>query len=1474
VSAAVEEALRRIEHVARVSSSSLDLSALRLEFVPDGLSELTSLTNLDLGYNSLTELPESMERLTALTTLSLDGNGLTELPEWLGNLTALTTLSLAGNRLTDLPEWLGNLTALTTLNLDGNGVTELPESLGNLIALTNLNLTYNGVTGLPESLGRLTALTALNLSFNSLNKLPEWLGNLTALTTLNLAGNRLTELPEWLGNLTALTTLNLDGNRRIELPEWLGNLTALTTLTLSYIGLTELPAWLGNLTTLTTLNLDGNGLTELPEWLGNLTALTTLNLAGNRRIELPEWLGNLTALTTLNLDGNRLTEVPEWLGNLTALTTLNLDANDLTELPERLGSLTTLTTLTLSRNGLTQLPEGIGNLTALTTLNLDGNGLTELPESFGNLTALTTLDLTNNGLTELPESFGNLTALTTLDLTYSGLTELPESFGNLTALTTLNLSYSGLTQLPERLGNLTALTKLNLDGNGLTELPEGLGNLTALTALSLDSNSLTELPEGLGNLTALTTLNLDSNSLTELPEGIGNLTALTTLNLHNNDLTELPESLGNLTTLTALGLNRNKLNELPESLGNLRSLTTLHLDGIGLANPPAWMGEFTALTTLNLGSNGLTTVPTWINNLKALTRLDLDGNGLTELPEWLGNLTTLKMLFLGSNALTELPEWLGNLTALSILFLDGNDLTELPEWLGNLTALNALNLDGNNLTELPEWLGNFRGLRELNVANNPLTWPPPEIRASDTAAIMAFLRDSASGGTVRMWSSKLLIVGEANVGKTSLARQLTGGTYDPHEPQTHGVHIDPLPLSHPKIADTVMSLTLWDFGGQLEYRATQRFYLTDRSLFVLVWNSRTRWRDGKILAWLDVITARAPESPIILVATRGDEPSVAVLPENLDTRYPRVVGTYTVDAISANGIAEVREAIRLESASLPLMGSPWPRSWIDAANAVRGLPGFAVTAKKMWNAMSEAGVTNPESQRALARALHDLGDVVFFADDRELSQRVILRPEWLDAQITAVLDNDAARAAHGILSRSERDRLWEELDDPDLLDRLVRMMERFDLAYRIGDADESDDVALVVELLGDAQPAGVTQSWDQALLIPGVQQIGIVYKLKSRQAGIPTWFIARQHRYSTNKHWSHGALLADRDRDHPAWALLIDDERDQPTITLTVRGTYPVRFLSVLTEAFENIVNKRYPGLIEERLVPCICQGFPAESCGHAFELEYLIAEAMDTDPESNHKVQCPKTRCRVDARSMLDGLRGSGISKDIDTLLKVVASQSTTLARIDARQLDTLNGIRDLLTRRTQVGVHCPSLFAVEDLGRGGLVRHTQTRISLWCEWPYGPAGPHPLAGNEGVYTLTSMPKWLRDYMPFLQALITTLGIAAPLMAPGLIAAGVEIGERVKSGYEFADKFLEEARETVKTGTDTAAAWTSFVGQGPQHRAEVVADFRALRAALRQLDPSETWGGLSPVARPEDRKIVYLCRDHVRELDYPYQGS
>ena len=91
-----------------------------------------------------------------------------------------------------------------------------------------------------------------------------------------------------------------------------------------------------------------------------------------------------------------------------------------------------------------------------------------------------------------------------------------------------------------------------------------------------------------------------------------------------------------------------------------------------------------------------------------------------------------------------------------------------------------------------------------------------------------------------------------------------------------------------------------------------------------------------------------------------------------------------------------------------------------------------------------------------------------------------------------------------------------------------------------------------------------------------------------------------------------------------------------------------------------------------------------------------------------------------------------------------------------------------------------------------------------------------------------------------------------------------------MKAGIEAATKALEfiQSHADEHSGSGTSG----LLGTGTR-RAETGADFRALRDMLHALDPDnkKNWGGLSPISRPEDRRITYLCPHHLHELDYPY---
>ena len=357
------------------------------------------------------------------------------------------------------------------------------------------------------------------------------------------------------------------------------------------------------------------------------------------------------------------------------------------------------------------------------------------------------------------------------------------------------------------------------------------------------------------------------------------------------------------------------------------------------------------------------------------------------------------------------------------------------------------------------------------------------------------------------------------------------------------------------------------------------------------------------------------------------------------------------------------------------------------------------------------------------------------------------------------------------------------------------------------------------------------------------------------------------HRYTTGLHWSRGVLLHDPDPEAPAWALLEDDGADQPTVTIRVRGCHPVRFLSVLWEAFRNIIEQRYTGLIDAVLVPCSCNDPADTPCPHRYTLKNLLNVASDDDPDASRKVYCDDSGRKVDARALLDGLPESRLVERLDT---VHDDMTRTTTRI-------LDAVRDLGRQRAQGGIHCPSLFEIsEDPSRMPGIH--KIRIALWCEWPYSgdpsnslPGGPHRLPHDVGVYRLRKLPDGVRLYLPYLKVLSAALGIAVPMITPSLFAATREASEQAIGLLETTDKFLDAIPEPHR-GPETPHPRRTPPGT-PRSMADTPADFRTLRAALQEIDPKMKWGGLSHVTRPEDQNsVIYVCPQHYQQLKHPYQ--
>ena len=121
----------------------------------------------------------------------------------------------------------------------------------------------------------------------------------------------------------------------------------------------------------------------------------------------------------------------------------------------------------------------------------------------------------------------------------------------------------------------------------------------------------------------------------------------------------------------------------------------------------------------------------------------------------------------------------------------------------------------------------------INLYGNPIEIPPIEVVKQGNNAIIKWFAAKKK----KLNEVKVLLVGEAKAGKTSLMRRLLDNSYNKQESQTDGISIEEFDFSKLKTFVEQEKLHgikayFWDFGGQEIMHSTHQFFMTKRSLYI------------------------------------------------------------------------------------------------------------------------------------------------------------------------------------------------------------------------------------------------------------------------------------------------------------------------------------------------------------------------------------------------------------------------------------------------------------------------------------------------------------------------------------------------------------------------------------------------------------------------------------------------------------------
>jgi internalin A len=784
------------------------------------------------------------------------------------------------------------------------------------------------------------------------------------------------------------------------------------------------------------------------------------------------------------------------------------------------------------------------------------------------------------------------------------------------------------------LQGLTALTYLDIRDNQISDLSP-LKGLTALTNLDLGYNQIIDLSP-LQGLTTLTNLWLGSNQITNLIPLQG-LTALTNLLLGNNKIIDLSPLQG-LTALTNLDIRGNQIIDL-SPLQGLTALTYLHLGYNQIIDLSPLRGLST-LIELNLSYNQIIDLSP-LQGLTALNDLYLYRNQIIDLSPLQG-LTTLTNLWLGNNQIIDLSPLQG-LTALTNLWLGNNQIIDLSPLQG-LTALTYLDLSYNQIIDLSPLLVLYKGNTNIDVTDNPLTNPPTQIVQQGRAAIVRWLEKRAKGEeAIYLYEAKMILVGQGNVGKSSLLFRLNNPTQAlPTIDRTRGVHIEDYTFKH---KGKKFTAHVWDFGGQDVYYELHRFFLTEKALYILMTDTRTD-QGAKLEEWLHSIELfSGNQSPIIMVQNVFN--NAPHLSYNLQpfiahhNIYENRLLPVDISQTETPDIKHLQQAIEHKLQILPHIGNPILNKWLLVRKELQRV------AKKQaiidythyQTFCNKHGIVDADEQISLCRYLHDLGILLWYNQphNRFLRRKIILNPQWLLDPIYLLIDNRGVNDYNGKFSLYDLALIWREAQQQAYQDELIELMKEFRLCYQYKHAA---DTFIIPSLMSNAAPIAA-QNFDNT----SEQAWQLVYSYKRLMPrGIVNQLTAQLHRHIKNdfEHvWAFGVLL----HSEEAIAKVTADPTSRE-LTIKVIGNQRDYLLHKIRQALDDIHDTYYQLSIEIE-IPCTC----VDCKNSQSPTKYRYEDILDEINAHRTDIHCSKTRKYVPLVPILENV-GFNIPYKLQQLL------------------------------------------------------------------------------------------------------------------------------------------------------------------------------------------------------------------------------
>ncbi|NOS87668.1 MAG: hypothetical protein HOP34_03865, partial [Methylococcaceae bacterium] len=357
---------------------------------------------------------------------------------------------------------------------------------------------------------------------------------------------------------------------------------------------------------------------------------------------------------------------------------------------------------------------------------------------------------------------------------------------------------------------------------------------------------------------------------------------------------------------------------------------------------------------------------------------------------------------------------------------------------------------------------------------------PKEVEAQGVAQVNSYLK-GLRDKTLQLPLNRVrtIFIGYGEAGKTSLIRALHGEEVQADEPMTPGIDIRDW-----QVPNTDIHAHFWDFGGQVMFHATHKFFLRSSCVYVIVINARSEPEEnsGQVEYWLDHVKTFGGAAPVLIVQNKADVALVHLEQQSLMHKYGDMIkGFYPVSCTHAKTTHQPQFAAFTDALSRELsaavqtgqvMFTPAQGKVLDAlrnnASADAFLSKQAFHELCEQHSVSDEGVLN---RAWLADIFDKLGVMLHFEELAMYHDTYMLNPRWLTHGVYTLMNAKRPRLSNqamvDILARAKvQDEHQHLLSYPATQCAFIRdAMLRFKLCYPLPTGE-----VLIPSLLDKALP--------------------------------------------------------------------------------------------------------------------------------------------------------------------------------------------------------------------------------------------------------------------------------------------------------------------------------------------------------------------------------------------------------------------